>query len=743
MYHPRPSFNHFCSLSLSLFSLHDVCDLRVESQYTHENILSLCRLLKSPERTLSVLYSCTMGDTTSLHTVPKKVPYLALRVAEAFNALTPQERLYAHYLQRASWAGLAICAEQLSVESRPLLQRFYALFKAHPPASLRTLVTSPPHSILEESFQHVLEYAALLYTNSGNYQSFGDSKFIPRCPPSVLSTVFSAAGQPLDRALLEAVYDLSPSKLSLGFPTQGVTAYYSPDITKEDVELANAFLSSKGINGVNTRVFKLDVSQLEIRVAAKESKTIPAETFQGRSITLRYGDFSPEMSLVAEALTHAIPYAANETQKKMLAHYVDHFTHGDVNDHKQSQREWVKDKGPAVETNIGFIETYRDPSGVRGEWEGFVSIVNRKQSEVYSALVLHAEYFIGFLPWGKDFEKDAFSSPDFTSLDILTFASSGIPAGICIPNYDDIRQEDGFKNVYLSNVVNAFQMTEKITHVTDADWEAIKLSFVDAMSIGVGVHELLGHGTGKLFHENEDKTRNFDPSTIDPLSQKPVSSWYKPGETFSSVFGGINNAYEECRAEAVALFLGAHPHMLQLFGIKDQEAQERTRHVQWLTMVRGGLAGLEFYSPDGCQWRQAHCRARFCILKTLLQCNPENPLVTITPNEKEGIIIEIDAKRICTEGTKAIGDLLVHLNVYKALANAKEGSAYFSALTEVDETFLKYREIIIAHRKPRKQFVQPMTVLTPDGKDVKLVEFEGSVEGVIESLVKRHEDIPL
>jgi dipeptidyl-peptidase-3 len=43
---------------------------------------------------------------------------------------------------------------------------------------------------------------------------------------------------------------------------------------------------------------------------------------------------------------------------------IAHFDGGEIEDHKGAQREWIRDIGPTVETNIGFIESYRDPEGI-------------------------------------------------------------------------------------------------------------------------------------------------------------------------------------------------------------------------------------------------------------------------------------------------------------------------------------------------------------------------------------------
>lgn len=112
----------------------------------------------------------------------------------------------------------------------------------------------------------------------------------------------------------------------------------------------------------------------------------------------------------------------------MLDRYIESFTTGSIDAHKESQKWWIKDTSPVVETNMGFIETCRDPHGVRAEWDGLVAIVNKDESQKFSVLVDMSDELLLKLPWNSiaggvqentksAFEKPKFMKPDFTSLE--------------------------------------------------------------------------------------------------------------------------------------------------------------------------------------------------------------------------------------------------------------------------------------------------------------------------------------
>lgn len=697
-------------------------------------------------------------EASTAHYLADSPPTICrLEIEPHFSNLQPNEKLYAHYISRAAFLGTRVTMRQISPESEKIYDLIVGLYKAVGGDWKKLGVET---GVSEEAVQLWLEYAAGFLGNVGNYKSFGDLKFIPRISKEDLGKLssYTKETEALYGSIGGPLYSTAPDEQNLlGFPDAGhMSTYYpdSPDITKAEIEAIQTFQIENNLLPENTRLKKVGnngtIEYHLLKASASKTPqsdeeitkyTLPeGQPLEGRKLKLVYGDYHKEMEAISENLDKAVKYAANDTQRHMLEEYSRSFRLGSLEAHKESQKYWVKDIGPKVEVNLGFIETYRDPAGVRGEWEGFVAMVNEERTRAFGELVKHAEDFIPRLPWGKDFEKDKFLKPDFTSLEVLTFAGSGIPAGINIPNYDDIRQTIGFKNVSLGNVLSAKAPNEKITFIKDEDLALYEKLRGPAFEVQVGLHELLGHGTGKLLSEVTPGNYNFDIDNppINPLTKEKISSWYKPGQTWGSVFGGIAASYEECRAECVAMYLGGDADILEIFGFggKSDIKGEDVLYVEYLSMARAGLLALEQWDPKSKKWGQAHMQARFSILKCFLEAGDEFVKLTSTKPDHDDLVITLDRSKIESHGKPAVGVYLQKLSIYKSIADVDAGTRLYAEMTAVNEEMAAYRSVVLRKKQPRKQFVEANTFLKENG-EVELKQYDATCEGLIQSYVER------
>jgi len=111
-------------------------------------------------------------------------------------------------------------------------------------------------------------------------------------------------------------------------------------------------------------------------------------------------------------------------------------------------------------------------------------------------------------------EKDTFLAPDFTLLDIICFATNSCPLGINIPNYDDIRDNEGFKNVFLNNSMPSYAISA-MQFATEEQMKLLVEWTTKTYAVHVACHELLGHGVGKLTYKNSDGSI---PEFTDPIT---------------------------------------------------------------------------------------------------------------------------------------------------------------------------------------------------------------------------------
>lgn len=661
------------------------------------------------------------------HLVPKEVPIKSIDVTESFNKLSDKEKAYAYYMSKACWEFAPLILDQRSGDAKDISWMFIRMFD-----------DVKEYQLNDDSLNDFLNYWCFFMGNFGEYQSFGDKKLIPQMKKEDFTVLVEKfLKEPLteyDLHVIDRIYSLKDSEKMYGYPPSNYTAYYYDFDDESECKMVNEDMKTLGIDPLNNMVERLFKKKIyQINIPSIYTKRMEYEVYD-RKYIVNYGYHQRALTRVVKNLRKAKSYSESDERTKMLDSYCDHFILGDINFHKDSQRHWVKDKQPPIEVNLGAIETYVDPAGIRAEFEAFVSIVNKSRSKTFADLVSMAPKLLTLFPWGKVFEKDKFLEPDYSALEVLTFTAAGIPAGINIPNYDDIRQKDGFKNVSLENIIkSSLKATDKQTPFLPSDVDDLYKKNVElAYDIEVAGHELLGHGSGKMFMENKDGTKDFNPDNIiSPLTKEPIKTWYKIGETYDSVFGSIASAYEECRAECAGMYLGLYNTMTSIFGVETESHHNDVSYTIWVNMLLSGIKGLIFYSPEKKKWLQAHCQARYVILKAMDEV--EGLVEWELDTEGKHFTFRVNRNIYETKGREKVQELLMKLQVYKATADIKEAKKFFEFYSDPSEFHLSLLPRIKHNKKERGVFTQPTII--QDWNEHSSVSYPDTKFGMIKSFI--------
>ncbi|MBI3182755.1 MAG: peptidase [Myxococcales bacterium] len=478
------------------------------------------------------------------------------------------------------------------------------------------------------------EYLKKLYGHGGNHDDVTGQKFLPEFTPEELSQAAKralAAGAPLgvkdDSALEAHLLELSPALFDPTFEplltskapppgkdilTASANTAYGRDVALSDLE---GFAEK---NPLNSRVVKVEGELVErvFRAGTPDKKVPP-------------GLYAEELSRVVAHLREAMKHARAD-QRDALGKLVRYFQTGDLKDWDAYNIAWLK-ADPKVDANLGFIETYVDARGQKGQWEALVNYRDAKENQVMELLAKRAQYFEDRLPWPEQYKRKKVSPPVAKAINFLA-AYPQPPAGINLPNEQHIREKYGSKSVLVANTMEAAAAVKRLPLAiefsrTEEERESARKHAVTARKWLVAFHEVAGHASGQV-----DK---------------------QAGDT-SKKLAEYDNTLEEARADLVALWHAFDPALEEL----SLEHEEVARQMYRSFLVEG-LTNLHRVER-GDELEEDHHRGHHMTVSFLIEKGAVRQVSEGKPPHTYWDVVDFPKMR------EAVGELLTKLMAIKA-----------------------------------------------------------------------------
>ncbi len=504
--------------------------------------------------------------------------------ADGFDQLTPRQRVLAYYLAQAGIAGDPIYYDQVSPYGLELKQLLEGIW-------------THPNGIAPESLQKIRHYTKLIWIYHGNYDLDNQSKFLPEFTSAELR---KAAQQALKnganfgvksrtgldaklKRLEQPVFDPNYRPLlTVKSPPPGQdvltassTNFYE-NVTAEDLQ---GFTENFPLN--STVVKRGGKVREEIWRAGSQDDGIPP------------GRYAAIIRRIIANLEKAAEVSEPQ-QADALRKLIRFYETGSKADWYAYNIAWVK-AAVKVDAINGFIEQYLDPRSKKGTFESNVSIVDEAQTKLMRDFADNAQYFELREPWPDEFKKRDIQPPVANVITVVSEAGASgpiSPSGVNLPNEQDIRQQHGSKSVLLFNVSSAYaavvgQKASGEFSSSEEERRRAELYGQESRKLLVAMHEVLGHGSGKVSEKLAGDPRGY------------LKEYY--------------STLEEARSDLVALWNFSDPKLAEL-GIENQEELMKASYDAY---ARAGLTILYRY-PQGEQIHEDHDRGTQMIVHYLI-----------------------------------------------------------------------------------------------------------------------------
>jgi dipeptidyl-peptidase-3 len=413
--------------------------------------------------------------------------------AESFRALDARQQALAYWLSQASIAIDPIIYDQVS--------RFGLRQKR-----VLDAIAAHPEGIAPAALEKIMAFTKLFWSNKGNHNDTTAQKFLPDFTFDELKSAALQARShgalhqlATDQALVKELEDLRPSLFDASFEPM-ITAK-SPQGGLDILQAsANTFYSNVRLSDLKT--FQEHYS-LNSRLVKKPDGTLTEDVYRAGTPDKKVppGLYAQYLQKAIDSFQKALPLA-EPGQDAVLRDLIRYYQTGEYQDWLKFDQDWALNN-PAVDFANGFIEVYRDARGAKGTAQSFVSIRDPKLDS--TKIAANAQYFEDHAPWANQYKKQGVQPPRAKAVEtvIETGDFHVNTVGDNLPNENEIREKYGTKSFILvssSRAISQASGTRSLEEFAASPEEiAIGKKYGDeAADLMTTMHEIIGHGSGKL-----------------------------------------------------------------------------------------------------------------------------------------------------------------------------------------------------------------------------------------------------